>query len=91
MKFSENYMLSSIADKTVAIPVGQNVANFSSIVQLNETGEFILNCLEKDLSLEELRECLYKEYEAEATDKPILDKDLDEFLENARQKGLVVD
>lgn len=91
MKLSENYMLSSVAEQVVAIPIGQNVANQSSILKFNETSAFILKCLENEMSIEKLRETLFKKYEPIGEEKNALCLDLAEFIETAKTIGLIVD
>lgn len=91
MKFSENYMLDNVADTPVAIPCGQNVADFCNIVQLSESAAFICECLNEELSVETLREKLYEKYEPENdSEKAVINNDLEEFLSIAIEKGLVV-
>ncbi len=90
MKLSENYMIDTIADSTVAVPVGQNVADFCEIVQLSESAAFICDCLKENISLEALRSLLYEKYEPEnEEEKNIINNDLDEFLAIAIGKKLI--
>ena len=90
MKLAENYMLREIAGNYVVIPVGQNVVDYKGMLHLNSTGAFICQCLENDTTREDILSKLYVEYEAEEADKPIIDADLDDFLENAKSIGLIV-
>ena len=89
MKLSDNYMLSEIGDKTAAIPIGQNVADMSKIITLNPTGAFICECLQNELSLDELRNRLYTRYECEESERHIIDKDIDDFVAFASAIGLI--
>lgn len=90
MKLSENYMIDTVADSTVAVPVGQNVADFCSIVQLSESAAYICDCLKEEKSLDELRTLLYEKYEPENDEeKSIINNDLDEFLAIAIGKKLI--
>ena len=89
MKLSDNYMLSEIGDKTAAIPVGQNIADMSKIITLNPTGAFICECLQNELSLDELRNRLYTRYECEESERHIIDKDIDDFVAFASAIDLI--
>lgn len=89
MKISDSYTISEIAGNTVAIPVGQNVVDMSSAIQLNASAAFICECLKKELSMDELKTALYIKYEAADNEKPIIDKDLKDFLALAVEKKLI--
>lgn len=91
MKIANNYMLKEIAGNYVAIPVGQNVVDYKGMLHLNETGAFICKCLETDTTREDLLNKMYEKYEAEESDKPIINADVDEFIERGRTIGLIVE
>lgn len=90
MKLSENYMLDNVADTPVAIPCGQNVADFCNIVQLSESAAFICESLSEEKTLDELKALLYEKYLPDNdSEKEIINNDLDEFLEIAIAKGII--
>lgn len=89
MILSDNYLLKEIADFYVLIPVGQNIIDYKHMIDLNKTSGFICKCLETEMTYEELLNRFYMEYSTDNQDKPILKQDLDEFLEQAKQKGII--
>lgn len=90
MKVNNGYVVKEIADKIVLIPAGQNVVDYKNMLYINETASFILECMKEDITKEELLNKMIKEYEAETdSDKAILEKDLDEFLNMAIEFGAV--
>jgi len=90
MKLSDNYTIMNIAGNSVAFPVGQNVIDLSSSIQLKGSAAYICECLQNDITLDELKTALYIKYDAADDEKPIIDKDLKDFLEIAVQKKLVI-
>lgn len=58
----------------------------NDVLTTNETGAFLWNHLETDLSLEELAECLADYYEAEPD---MVKADVTEFLAGLRQIGAI--
>ncbi len=92
MIISENYLLKDIMDSSVLIPVGQYVAEHRSILSLNETSAFICKQLVNELTEDELLERMYFEYETEnQEERDIIKGDVEIFLKEARQKGVIVD
>lgn len=84
---SKNYMLKVIGDDYMIIPISNNDVNFSKIFNTNDVGAFIFNNL-KNHTIEEVLELLEKEYNAE---KEVLKKDLNEFVDELRVRGIYVD
>ena len=41
MKIKENYMLRKVADCYVVVPIGEAVAEFNGMINLNEVGAFL--------------------------------------------------
>ena len=89
MKLAEGYLIREIAGSYVLIPVGQNVVDYRNILSTNNTGNFILEKLEKDNSYEELFSAVCLEYSTEDKEKEQVKQDLDEFLSELREKNLL--
>ena len=84
---SKNFMLKQVGNEYMIIPVSNNNVNFSKIFNTNEVGAFIFNNL-KDHSKDEVLELLAKEYDAP---KDVLSKDLDEFINELKIRGIYSD
>lgn len=91
MKLKENYMLREIAGNFVVIPVGQNVVDYKNMLHLNETGVFLWNALQNEITFEKLLKNMAEEYEASEDEVSILEKDLNEFLDKLRKLDLFVE
>lgn len=60
MKLNENFMIHTIDGETVLVPT--SAAPFHGIGEGNQTVGFILNCLTKDTTEEEITNALAAEY-----------------------------
>jgi hypothetical protein len=86
MRIKEGYLVREIADCHIVVPVGERVIEFKGIMTLNDTGNFIWQCLAEDISYNQLLACILEEYEVdEATAKT----DLGVFLQHARDSGVL--
>ncbi len=65
MKIKEGFMLRSVADNYVVVPVGKASLEFKGLINLNHVGAFIWKCLETETTLEEIINKVAKEYEIE--------------------------
>lgn len=80
-------MLKNIGDEYMIIPISNKDVNFSKIFNTNEVGGFIFTNL-KDKTPEEVLELLVKEYDAP---KDVLEKDLYEFIDELKKRGIYND
>lgn len=80
-------MLKNIGDEYMIIPISNKDVNFSKIFNTNEVGGFIFTNL-KDKTPEEVLELLTKEYDAP---KDVLEKDLYEFIDELKKRGIYND
>lgn len=86
MKLKTGYLVREIADCHIVVPIGERIIEFKGLMTLNETGSFIWKCLSEDISYSQLLDSILAEYEIdEATAKA----DLDEFLNVARESGVL--
>ena len=87
MKLKYDFVIREVADKTVAIPIGDATEDFDCMITLNESGAFIFGLLKQDTSREELISSFLKEYNAtkeQATDT------VDRFLDNLKKADILV-
>lgn len=86
MKIKEGFLLKKIADDYVVIPYEDNIVNFKAMIVLNETGAFLWNKLQNDITFEELCENLSTEFEV---DGETAKTDAEEFISILKGKGLI--
>jgi hypothetical protein len=66
MKIKENFILRKIADSYVVVPIGDAVVDFSGLINVNETGAFLFEILQKGADEAGLVEALLAEYNVES-------------------------
>lgn len=86
MKVKTGYLVREIADCHIVVPIGERVIEFKGIMTLNDTGNFIWKCLSDDISDSQLLQSILAEYEI---DEATARTDLDEFLQAARESGVL--
>ena len=62
MRLRSNFVAQNIADEQYLVPVGKSP--FQGLLHNNQTAAFIINCLTKETSVEEIVETVYDEYDA---------------------------
>lgn len=62
MKVSENFVLRSIMDEFVIVPVGEAALQFNGVITTNGTGAFLWNLLQQDVTADALQQALLNEY-----------------------------
>lgn len=86
MRVKENFMLRKIADSYVVVPVGRQTLDFNGIINLNETGAFLFELLQKGASRDELVEKLLGEYEVE---RDRAQADVDKFIQSVKDADVL--
>ena len=85
MKIKDNYVLQKIVDEYIVVPIAQEADRINGVFNLNETGAFIWQVLEKGtMTHDELVEALYLKYNE---DRFIIEEDVNEFLEQLELFG----
>lgn len=88
MPIKNDYMLKNVGNEYMIIPTSNKNVNVSKIFNTNETGAFIFNNLKDNKSLGEILDLLKKEYNAP---KDVLEKDLIEFINELKKRGIYND
>lgn len=86
MKVKDGFIVKKVVDDYVVVPVGDNFVDFSSIINLNETGAFLWKCLENDVTEDALADMLAKEYEVSVSE---VKDDTLAFVESLKNAGLI--
>lgn len=86
MKIKEGFLLRNVAGNYVIVPVGDDAVEFNGIVTLNESGKFLWDLLENEITKEELLKKFMEEYNVtEETAKA----DIKEFMQTLLDSGIV--
>lgn len=81
MKIKEDFILRKIADSYVVVPVNKLTLDFNGIINLNETGAFLFESLQKGADREELINKLLEEYDVTPEKAAV---DVDNFIEKVK-------
>jgi hypothetical protein len=87
MKLKDGFMLREIAGTWVVVPLGQRVVEFNGLMTLSDSGAYLWKMLERGAEMEELIGGIIEEYEI---DKDTAKEDIDEFIGQIAEKGLIM-
>ncbi|HNZ50739.1 MAG TPA: PqqD family protein [Bacilli bacterium] len=86
MKVKQGFMLREIANNYVVVPVGKAAIDFNGIITLNQTGAFLWEQLQEEISLASLQQKLMAEYEVD--EKTAL-ADIKDFIDHLKTNNLL--
>lgn len=65
MKAKDGFVLRSIADSWIAVPIGSRTKETSGVISFSETGAFLWNHMQTNTTKEKLTSELTKEFEVD--------------------------
>ena len=86
MKIKDGFILREVAGNYIVVAVGSAVKTFNGVINLNQTGAFLWELLQKGAEKEDLVKALLEEYEV---DEQTASKDVDIFIERLQQANLI--
>ncbi|MBE6798205.1 MAG: PqqD family protein [Ruminococcaceae bacterium] len=86
MKIVDGFVLKTIADTNVVVPVGSNNVSFRGIISLNGSGAFLWNLLTEETDEDSLVKALTTEYDI---DEATARADVKEFVDTMRKANLI--
>lgn len=86
MKIKEDLMLREINGEWMVIPMGERLMEFTGMLQLNESGAFLWNCMKEETSKERLVDALLEEYEVE---EALAKETVEEFVLKLQKENLI--
>ena len=88
MKAKPGFVLRTIADEYMLMPIDENIAKFNGAVLLNKVSAFIWEKLQVPVSREDLLSVLLEKFDVE---EDAASKDLDAVLEQLKQLEMIED
>jgi len=86
MKIKSNYVLKTIGDNIIVVPLKEEALRFNGIISLNKTGKFLFESLQNnDLTKEDLLNLVLEKYEVS---HELAKHDIDEFIEKCMDNNL---
>lgn len=86
MKIKDEFALRKFGDKWVAISVNDDIDKDDFFITLNNSGVFLWNSLQEEISYDELLGAAVEKY---GIDESILKKDLDAFLQKMKDANIL--
>ena len=86
MKIKDGFILKEVAGENVVIPTGSNLVDFNAMMTLNETGVFLWQRLEQDITIDKLVDAVCAEYDI---DRDIAIQDIKEFVQSLEANGII--
>lgn len=68
MKLKYNFVTNEVADKVVAVAVGDDMSKFNGFIKMNETGAQIFKLLQEETTIETVIDEMAKLYPEETLD-----------------------
>ena len=88
LKVSDQFILRTIADENLLIPVGEAAIHVKGLISLSESGSLLYDKLKDGCSREDLIAVLTAEYEVSEDEAA---RDTDAFLNQMRQLNMLVE
>lgn len=86
MKIKEDFILRKVADSYVVVPVNDLTLDFNGIINLNETGAFLFEQLQKGATRQQLVDKMLDEYDV----KPATaENDIDAFISKIKDADIL--
>lgn len=87
MKLKYNFVTNEVADKIIAVAVGDDLQKFNGFIKMNGTGAFIFNMLRKDVTEEEIIKAMSAEY-TDTTEEEITET-VKDFVGQLNEAGVI--
>ncbi len=86
MKIKIGFALRKFAGKWMAVSVGENADEKNLFITLNDTGAFVWNLLNEDITYCDVIKAITTKYDI---DEQTAKADFDEFLEKVKKAGII--
>lgn len=87
MKLKYNFVTNKVADRIVAVAVGEDAEKFSGFIKMNGTGAYIFNMLKTDVAEDEIVATMEKEYEGVSSEE--LRETVRGFIGRLKESGVI--
>lgn len=76
MRINDNFLMRDIAGEKIVVPVGE-ASKLNAMITMNRAAAFMWECLQEDISVEELRDKVLENFEV---DEETVKRDVDAFI-----------
>jgi hypothetical protein len=85
MKIKDGFILRNIAGNYVVVPVGAENIDFNGMISLNQSGAFLFEKLQQEITKEELIQEVLSVYDVSEEQAK---QDVEMFIQKAKEEGL---
>ncbi len=86
MKIKKGYILKSVSDKFVVVPVGEEAIHFNGLITLNKSGKFLFESLKEESTVESLTLSMIEKYDIDAK---TAEQDVLSFIKKLKEKNII--
>ncbi len=86
MKIKNGFLLRQVGEQNIVVAVGEESRNFNGIIRLNDTGRFLWENLQKDITEKELVRIMLLEYDI---DGATAEADVADFIITLKEAKLL--
>ena len=87
MKLKYDFIINEVADKMVAVAVGDDMNNFNGFVKMNDIGAEIFEILKNDVTIEEIVKIMLQKH-PDATEEEAVET-VTGFVNQLKEEGIV--
>lgn len=87
MKLKYNFVTNKVADRIVAVTVGDDAKKFNGFIKMNDTGAFIFNMLRNDITVDEITDAMKREYDGVSEEE--LRSTVSQFIESLKKSDVL--
>lgn len=88
MRIKDGFIMRTISDMYVVVPVEKESRDFHGMIQLNESGAFLWKQMSQEFEIEDLIQALMNEYHVSYE---VAKKDINHVIESLKKSGILVD
>ena len=86
MKLKYNFLVNEIADKKVAVAIGEDSEKFNGMIRLNSVAADIFDMLKEDVTEDDIVAALKEKYDAE---EDVISQKVHEFIESLQKSNVL--
>ena len=87
MKLKYNFVLNPVADKIVAVAVGDDLGNFNGFIKMNDVGAEIFEILKNDVELDEVIKLMLEKHPESNLEEAT--ETVTEFVKQLKDAGVI--